>query len=117
MLVAGLIPRELLKPEDFTSEDHQKLARWLLDGGSPGAYVEGMEDDAARSRAMSAMNYSPLPAERDKAMEVAKEDLTTLRQARNQQRENEYKQKIDSLSQEQKLEILRRIDADMETES
>ena len=117
MLVAGLIPRELLKPEDFTSEDHQKLARWLLDGGSPGAYVEGMEDDAARSRAMSAMNYSPLPAERDKAMEVAQEDLTTLRQARNQQRENEYKQKVDSLSQEQKLEILRRIDADMESES
>ncbi len=117
MLAAGLIPREILKPEDFSGEEHRKLAQWLLEGGAPGAYVEGIEDDAARSRAMSAMNYSPLPAERDKAMEVAQEDLTTLRQARNQQRENEYKQKVDSLSQEQKLEILRRIDADMESES
>lgn len=116
MLAAGLIPPETLKPEDFSGEEHQKLARWLIGGGTPGAYVQSIDDEAARSRAMRAMNFSPLPTEREKALQVAEEDLDTLRQARNAQRENEYKQRVDSLSQEQKLEILRRIDAESESD-
>ena len=117
MLAAGLIPPSTLKPEDFSNEDHRNLARWLIGGGTPGAYIQSIDDEAARNRAMRAMNFSPLPTEREKALEVAQEDLDTLRQARNAQRENEYKQRVDTLSQEQKLEILRRIDAESESDS
>lgn len=111
MLSAGLIPAGILKPEDFTNDEHRSLAQWLIDGKTASAYVEGIQDDAQRSRAMGALNFSPLPTEREKALEVAQEDLRTLRDARNTQRENEYKQSVDAMSQEQKAEILRRIDA------
>ena len=111
MLAAGLIPPEILKPQDFTNADHQRLAEWLIAGNSAGAYIDGIEDDAARTRAMRALNYAPLPEEREKALEVAQEDLRTLRDTRRTQRENELKQKVDALSQEEKSEILRRIDA------
>lgn len=111
MLSAGLISPEILKPEDFTSEDHQKLARWLIDGHSAASYIGGIQDDAERNRAVRALNFTPLPQDREKALEVAQEDLRTLRQARKREREDEYRQKVDTLSQEQKLEILRRIDA------
>ena len=111
MLAAGLIPPEILKPQDFTNADHQRLAEWLIAGNSAGAYIDGIEDDAARTRAMRALNYAPLPEEREKALEVAQEDLRTLRDTRRTRRENELKQKVDALSQEEKSEILRRIDA------
>ena len=111
MLSAGLIAPEILKPEDFTNEDHQKLARWLIDGHSAASYIGGIQDDAERNRAVRALNFTPLPQDREKALEVAQEDLRTLRQARKREREDEYRQKVDTLSQEQKLEILRRIDA------
>ncbi len=111
MLAAGLIPPEVLEPEELANEEHRSLARWLIEGRSASAYVEGIQDDARRSQAMRALNYSPLPAEREKALEVAQEDLNTLRDARIAQRENEIKQSIDAMSQEQKAEILRRIDA------
>ncbi len=111
MLAAGLIPAAVLKPEDFTNDDHRTLAQWLIDGNPAGSYVEGIEDDARRGRAMRALNFSPLPADREKALEVAQEDLRTLRDARNAQRENEYKQSVGGMTQEQKAEILRRIDA------
>ena len=111
MLAAGLIPAALLKPEDFTNDDHQKLAEWLIAGKTARSYIDGITNDETRSRAMRALNFSPLPDEREKALEVAQEDLRTLRSARNRQREDEYKQKVDSLTQEQKAEILRRIDA------
>ena len=111
MLAAGLIPLEVLKPEELANDEHRSLARWLIEGRSASAYVEGIQDDARRSQAMRALNYSPLPADREKALEVAQEDLNTLRDARIAQRENEIKQSIDAMSQEQKAEILRRIDA------
>ena len=111
MLSSGLIPADLLKPEDFTNDEHQKLAQWLIAGNTARTYVEAMTDDAARSRAMAALNFSPLPTDREKALEVARDDLRTLRNARTLQRENEYKQRVDTLPQEQKIEILRRIDA------
>ncbi|MBR1821520.1 MAG: DNA primase [Clostridia bacterium] len=111
MLAAGLISARLLKPEDFTNENHQKLAEWLIAGNSAGAYIDGITDDAQRAQVMRALNFSPLPTEREKALEVAQEDLHTLRDARKKQWENEDKQKVDTLTQAQKAEILRRIDA------
>ena len=111
MLAAGLIPADLLSPQDFTNDEHKNLADWLIEGKTAVTYVEAMMDESARSRAMRALNFSPLPSDREKALEVAQEDLRTLRDARTAQRENEYKQRVDTLTREQKVELLRRIDA------
>ena len=45
MLVAGMIPEQLLRPEDFTDEAHKALAAWLIEGRPARAYVEGLADE------------------------------------------------------------------------
>jgi DNA primase len=113
MLVAGLIPADLLKTGDFTDETHRALVEWLLEGKPAGAYVEAVEDEATRQKIMQAINYTPLPEEREKALEEAEECLRTIHRDRDSQRSEQIKQQINSASEEQKVEMLRRIMASM----
>jgi len=109
MLVAGLIPGKLLKPGDFTDEAHRALVEWLLEGKPAGAYVESIGDEATRQKIMQAINYTPLPEEREKALEEAEECLRTIQKDRDSQRSEQIKQQINSASEEQKAEMYRRI--------
>ena len=111
MLAAGLIPPEIVKPEDFAEPDHQKLAEWLIAGNAVGAFIDGIAEDDARSRVMRAINYSPLPADRDKALEVAQEDLRTIQKRREAQRADRFKQQVGTASREEKEEMYRRLAA------
>ena len=111
MLAAGLISTELLKPVDFTDETHRALAEWLLSGKPAGAYVEGVQDEAERQKIMQALNYAPLPADREKALEEAEECLRTIQYNRDSQRSEQIKQQINSASAEQKAEMYRRMAA------
>ena len=113
MLVAGLIPADLLKTGDFTDETHHALVEWLLEGKPAGAYVEAVEDEATRQKIMQAINYTPLPEEREKALEEAEECLRTIHRDRDSQRSEQIKRQINSASEEQKVEMLRRIMASM----
>jgi hypothetical protein len=113
MLAAGLIPGDLLKPGDFTDADHCALAQWLLSGKPASAYVEDVDNEAARQKIMQALNYTPLPTEREKALEEAEECLRTIQQDRDSQRSEQIKQQINSASAEQKAEMYRRIMASM----
>ena len=114
MLAAGLIPADLLKAGDFADETHRALVEWLLEGKPAGAFVEGVEEEAARQKIMQAINYTPLPEEREKALEEAEECLRTIQRDRDSQRSEQIKQQINSASEEQKVEMLRRIMASME---
>jgi DNA primase len=113
MLAAGLIPPELLKEEDFADETHRRLIQWLLSGKSAGAYVEGIAEEGERQKIMQALNYTPLPTEREKALEEAEECLRTIHRDRESQRSEQIKRQINSASEEQKVEMLRRIMASM----
>ncbi|MBQ3304217.1 MAG: DNA primase [Clostridia bacterium] len=113
MLAAGLIPGKLLKPGDFTDETHRALVEWLLEGKPAGAYVESIGEEAVRQKIMQAINYTPLPEEREKALEEAEECLRTIQKDRDSQRSEQIKQQINSASEEQKVEMLRRIMASM----
>ena len=113
MLAAGLIPADLLKAGDFTDETHRALVEWLLEGKPAGAYVEAVEDEATRQKIMQAINYTPLPEEREKALEEAEECLRTIHRDRDSQRSEQIKRQINSASEEQKVEMLRRIMASM----
>ena len=111
MLAAGLIPPELLKEEDFADETHRRLIQWLLSGKSAGAYVEGIAEEGERQKIMQALNYTPLPTEREKALEEAEECLRTIQQDRDSQRSAQIKEQINSASPEQKAEMYRRMAA------
>ncbi|MBO7680557.1 MAG: toprim domain-containing protein, partial [Thermoguttaceae bacterium] len=111
MLAAGLIPADLLKPGDFSDETHRALVEWLLAGKPAGAYVEGIDDEAARKKIMQALNYAPLPTEREKALEEAEDCLRTIQYDRDSQRSEQIKQQINSASAEQKAEMYRRMAA------
>ena len=113
MLAAGLIPGKLLNPGDFTDETHRALVEWLLEGKPAGTYVESIGEEAARQKIMQAINYTPLPEEREKALEEAEECLRTIQKDRDSQRSEQIKQQINSASEEQKVEMLRRIMASM----
>ena len=111
MLAAGLIPPSMLKQEDFTDPTHQQLAQWLIDGRSVNAYVDNVTDDAVREQVMQALNYSPLPPDREKAMQEARECLRTIQRKRDSQRSEQIKQQINTASHEQKAEMYRRMAA------
>ena len=111
MLAAGLIPARMLSSGDFSDPVRQRLAQWLIDGRSVNAFIDDINEDAARETAMRARNFSPLPSDREKALEEAEGCLRTIRGSRDRQRTEEIKQKVDAVSREQKLEMLRRVDA------
>jgi len=111
MLSAGLIPSETLKSGDFSDPVHRELADWLIAGRPVKAYIEGIKDDAVRAKVMQALNYAPLPADREKALEEAGECLRTIQRDRDSRRSDEIKQQINTASPEQKAEMYRRMAA------
>ena len=111
MLAAGLIPAEMVHSEDFVAPTHQKLARWLTTGKPVSAFIDAIDDDAEREQAMRALNYTPLPTERERALEVATEDLRTMQKHRDSRRSEQIKHEINAATPEQKTDMYRRMAA------
>lgn len=109
MLASGLIPREMLRREDFIDPAHQELAGWLIEGGGVQTYVDSITDDAQREKVMQALNYTPLPMDRERALEEAGECLRTIQSRKNNERSEQIRQQINQASPEQKAEMYRRI--------
>ncbi len=86
LLAANLIPRDMLQPKDFSENVHEKLAEWLISGKSVNAYIGALSDEEERKRALRALNYSPLPDEREEAMKMAENCLRTIQKNRVTQR-------------------------------
>lgn len=111
MLAAGLIPAQALTGADFSDPVHRELAQWLISGKSANAYIDNITDDAVREQVMCALNYSPLVTEKDKALEVARDCLDTIRRQRESQRDDQFKQQVNTASPEKKAEIYRQLEA------
>lgn len=111
MLAAGLIPAQALTGADFSDPVHRELAEWLISGKSANAYIDNITDDAVREQVMCALNYSPLVTEKDKALEVARDCLDTIRRQRESQRDDQFKQQVNTASPEKKAEIYRQLEA------
>lgn len=105
LLASNLIPRELVHSEDFSENAHRKLAEWLISGKSVNAYIEQEADDASRNRALRALNYSPLPEEREEAMKMAENCIHTIRKSRMNERIAQIQQEISTASAEKKKEL------------
>ena len=109
MLAAGLIPAQLLSGADFEDATRRSLAEWLIGGKTARAYIDAITDDATREQAMRALNFSPLPEDREKALEVARDDLFTIRRRKEEQRTDAFKQQVNTASPAQRAEIYRQI--------
>lgn len=113
LLAAGLIPAELLRPEDFSSPAHRDLAQALTAGTSAGAYIASLNDDARREQAMRALNYTPLPQDREEAARMADNCLKTMRRSRITARIEAIKGEIAAATPEQKNALYRQMTAMM----
>jgi DNA primase len=112
LLSLNAIPREMVQPADFSDELHKTLAEWLISGKSVNAYIEALADNGERNRAMRALNYSPLPDERDEALKMAENCISTIRKNRLSERIRQIQQEIGSASPQKKMELYQQM-ADM----
>ena len=111
LLAQNDIPAETVKPEDFSQEIHRRAADWLLSGESAASFVETIEDEAARSEAMQAFNYSPLPEEHEERMRLAEASLKTIRRTRLRERMAAIEEEIKTADAVRKRELYSQMQA------
>ena len=105
LIAAGRLPEGMVQAEDFDEPTHRALAEQLLAGKSAGGFIESIADEAQREAAMRALNYSPLPEDRESAVQTAEECLRTLRRSRAMKRIEEIKQQIAAATPEKKAAL------------
>ena len=111
LLANGYIPPETVKGGDFSLEIHRRAAEWLLGGGSAANFVESIEDEATRSDAMQAFNYSPLPEEHEERMQLAEASLKTIRRTRLRERMAAIEEEIKTADPSRKRELYSQMQA------
>ena len=105
MLAAGLLPAGMLSAEDFSPGVRRSLFAWIAEGKPVNAFAETIAEEADRTEAMQALNYEPLPADEERALEMAHSSLKTIRRARMNERIAKIKEEINTASQERKAEL------------
>ena len=101
LLSQKLIPSEAVRAEDFSSEARKKLVECLISGGDISGLLEAMTDEDRRV-AMEALNFEPIPSEREEALKAAKEAQTTIRKSRLDARARQIQEEIKTASGEKK---------------
>ena len=109
LLARGRIPTDMVALSDFADPTRAELARRLLAGEDYQGWLETLEDDQARTRALAALNYRPLPAEREEAARMAEDCLRTIRENRADSRAEEITQSIGAATHEQKIAMYQQI--------
>ena len=112
LLGSGRIPPEMLSEGDFSDETHRSLAAWLIAGRPVNAYIDDIDDEARRERVMRALNYDPLPEEREEAEKMAEDCIRTIRRNRVRRRIEDIKGQLSSASPDEKAGLYRQM-ADM----
>jgi len=112
LLSLNLIPKDMVHPADFSDSLHKTMIEWLISGKNVNAYIEGITDEPTRNRAMRALNYSPLPEEREEALKMAENCISTIRRSRLSDRIKEIQMQIGTASPEEKVKLYQQM-ADM----
>ena len=111
LLAEGAVPRDMVRAEDFSDGLARRMAQWLLDGGSANALVAQIEDDAQRDQAVRALNYAPIPEERDGALKLVQTCLRTIRRGRLSERAANIQKEIQTAGAEQKRALYQQMEA------
>lgn len=101
LLSQKLIPSEAVRAEDFSSEARKKLVECLISGGDISGLLEAMTDEDRRV-AVEALNFEPIPSEREEALKAAKEAQTTIRKSRLDARARQIQEEIKTAGGEKK---------------
>ena len=111
LLSIGELPQEMLKAEDFSAGVRRDAASWMLGGRAAAAFVETLQDAAARSEAVQALNYAPLPDSHEEKLELAQTSLSTIRRARLRGRMAEIEAEIKTADANRKRELYTQMQA------
>ena len=109
LLARDLIAPALVAASDFSDPARAALAERLIAGEAVSGWIEGLDDESARQKALEALNYRPLPDTREDAARMAEDCLRTIHKNRAESRADEIYQNIGTASQEQKLAMYRQI--------
>ena len=97
----GLIPPNAIDTSDFTEGARRQLAECLISGGEVSTLLESM-NDADRMTAMEALNFEPVPEDRESALKAAEELQKTIRRDRLDARARQIQEEIKTASGEKK---------------
>lgn len=107
----GRIPMEMVHAEDFSEGLLRRMAEWLIAGKSVNALVESIENDGERQSAVRALNYEPLPEEREETLQLAQTCLKTIRKNRLAARAAKIQEEIKHADPERKRALYQQMDA------
>jgi len=102
LLKNGGIPTEMVHAEDFSEGMMKTCAEWLLAGRNVSALIESIEDDGQRQRVVRALNYEPLPEDREDRLKLAETSLRTIRKSRLADRAARIQEEIQHADPERK---------------
>ena len=105
LLAAGLLPEGMLQADEFSTDIHRQLVHWLSEGKKQSAFMDELQDEQAKTEALRALNFEPLPEDRDTALEMANSSLKTMRRARMEARIARIKEEINTADPERKAEL------------
>lgn len=109
LLSRGLLPRDLVKPEDFSEGDARIWAKALQSGVSAAQLLESLDTPAQRDACMEALSYEPIPSDREEALTMAETCLRSLRRERMQRRSQEIEQEIAQADPERRKQLYQQL--------
>ncbi|MBQ8971669.1 MAG: hypothetical protein IJ074_01115, partial [Clostridia bacterium] len=111
MLARGLLPRDMVRLEDFSSEYTRNWASQLLSGETPVQILERIDDEVLRNLATQAFSYDPIPESSEEAIGMAEGCIRELRKGRMDSRANQIQPEIGSMDAEQRKALYQQIAA------
>lgn len=117
LIASGYLPEDLVKAEDFESEQLRDFAGKLIAGQRPAKILSDCEDEQSKSLA-SELFSGALETDREKALEEAESCLRTLRAQRLGKRIDELKRdlgKMDSAEYQNALLEIQRLSQELNT--
>ncbi|MBR3928704.1 MAG: DNA primase [Clostridia bacterium] len=106
----GKIPAKMLKREDFDSGLYADIYDYLASGALARDFIGDIPEEQTRE-ALEALNFEPLPEERDKALDLAEELIHRIHQIRINQRISQLTAQAKNASDEERTAINQQIQA------
>ncbi|MBQ2432799.1 MAG: DNA primase, partial [Clostridia bacterium] len=106
----GKIPAKMVQREDFDSGLYADIYDYLASGTLARDFIGDIPEEQTRE-ALEALNFDPLPEERDKALDLAEELIHRIHQIRINQRIIQLTNRAKTASDEERISINQQIQA------
>lgn len=110
LLNSGMIPADTLMKDDFDSGLYADMFEYLSSGMKARDFIGEIPEEQSRE-ALEAINFEPLPENKEKAMSLAEELLHRIRQIRINQQINLYAARAKTADAEERKRLNQQIQA------